>query len=112
MTMADENFEILDDRFRQKVKTSARIDRLYDDCLWAEGPAYFPAHRSLVWSDIPNNRMLRYDEASGAVGVFRSPSGYSNGNTVDREGRLVTCEHGGRRVSRTEHDGRVVTIAD
>ena len=110
--MADSDFEILDDRFRQRVKTSARIDRLYDDCRWAEGPAYFPAHRSLVWSDIPNDRMLRYDETSGAVGVFRAPSGYSNGNTVDRKGRLVTCEHGGRRISRTEHDGRVITIVD
>jgi gluconolactonase len=110
--MADEDFEILDDRFRQRVKTSARIDQLFNDCRWAEGPAYFPAHRSLVWSDIPNDRMLRYDESSGVVGVFRLPSGYSNGNTVDREGRLVTCEHGGRRVSRTEHDGRVITIAD
>jgi gluconolactonase len=65
-----------------------------------------------VWSDIPNNRMMRYDETDGSVSVFRSPSNNSNGNTVDRRGRLVTCEHGGRRVSRTEHDGTTVIIAD
>ena len=110
--MADAEFEVLDERFRLCVKTSARVERLHEGSRWAEGPAYFPAHRSLVWSDIPNDRMLRWDEASGAVGVFRQPSGYSNGNTVDREGRLVTCEHGGRRVTRTEHDGSLSVIAE
>ena len=65
-----------------------------------------------VFSDIPNNRMLRYDECDGSVSVFRQPSNYSNGNTVDRQGRLVTCEHGGRRVVRTEHDGAITVIAD
>ena len=73
---------------------------------------YFPAARHLVFSDIPNNRMLRYDECDGSVSVFRQPSDYANGNTVDRQGRLVTCEHGGRRVVRTEHDGRLTVIAD
>jgi gluconolactonase len=110
--MAESDFEILDERFRLRVKTSAKIERLYDGCRWAEGPAYFPAHRSLVWSDIPNDRMLRWDEASGSVGVFRSPSGYSNGNTLDLEGRLISCEHGGRRITRTEHDGQIKVIAD
>lgn len=110
--MAEGEFEVLDRRFRTRVKTTARVERLYEGCRWAEGPAYFPAHRSLVWSDIPNDRLLRWDEASGSVGVFRSPAGYSNGSTVDREGRLVTCEHGGRRVTRTEHDGRVTVLAD
>ncbi len=105
-------YNIIADRFRDCVRTSARIERLYDGCRWAEGPAYFPAHRSLVWSDIPNDRMLRWDEASGQVSVFRSPSNYSNGNTVDRQGRLVTCEHGGRRVTRTEIDGSVTVITD
>jgi gluconolactonase len=71
-----------------------------------------PAGRYLVWSDIPNERMLRWDEMTGNVGLFRSPSGFSNGNTLDREGRLVTCEHGNRRVSRTEHDGTITVIAD
>ena len=76
------------------------------------GPAYFGGGQYLVWSDIPNNRMLRYDETDGGVSVFRQPSGNSNGNTVDRQGRLVSCEHSGRRVSRTEHDGTVITLAD
>jgi gluconolactonase len=102
----------LDRRFARLVNSNARLERLYEGCRWAEGPAYFPAGRYLVWSDIPNDRMLRYDETSGAVSVFRHPAGYSNGNTVDREGRLVTCEHGNRRVSRTEHDGTVTVIAD
>jgi gluconolactonase len=110
--MAEADFEILDERFRPCVKTSARVEKLYEGCRWAEGPAYFPAHRSLVWSDIPNDRMLRLDETSGAVGVFRQPAGHSNGNTVDRQGRLVTCEHGNRRVTRTEHDGSITVIAD
>ena len=110
--MADTDFEIHDERFRRCVKLSARVEKLYEGCRWAEGPAYFPAHRSLVWSDIPNDRMLRWDETSGAVGVFRAPSNYANGNTVDREGRLVTAEHGTRRVTRTEHDGTVTVIAD
>ncbi len=105
-------YNIIADRFRACVRTSAKIERLYDDCRWAEGPAYFPAHRSLVWSDIPNDRLLRWDEASGQVSVFRHPAGYSNGNTVDRQGRLVTCEHGGRRVTRTEIDGSVTVITD
>jgi gluconolactonase len=92
--------------------TSARVEKLHEGCRWAEGPAYFPAGRYLVWSDIPNDRMLRFDEPTGTVGVFRHPAGYSNGNTVDPKGRLVTCEHGYRRVTRTEHDGRITVIAD
>jgi gluconolactonase len=105
-------FEILDERFAPLFSPAAHLHRLYTGCRWAEGPAYFPAGRYLVWSDIPNNRMLRYDECNGEVSVFRNPSGYSNGNTVDRQGRLVTCEHGGRRVSRTEHDGSITCVAD
>jgi gluconolactonase len=105
-------FEIIDQRFTDLVKTTARIEKLYEGCRWAEGPAYFPACRYFVWSDIPNDRMLRFDETTGTVGVFRYPAGYSNGNTVDREGRLVTCEHGNRRVTRTEHDGSLTVLAD
>jgi gluconolactonase len=101
----------LDERFRRLVIPTARLETLAEGCRWAEGPAYFPAGRYLVWSDIPNDRMMRYDETSGAVSVFRSPSGFSNGNTVDRRGRLVTCEHGTRRVTRTEHDGTVTVLA-
>lgn len=104
--------ESLDPRFRGLVNPNARLDRLHTGCRWAEGPAWFPAGRFLVWSDIPNDRMLRYDETTGAVGVFRSPAGHANGNTVDRQGRLVTCEHGNRRVTRTEHDGTITVLAD
>jgi gluconolactonase len=105
-------FEIIDKRFSRLFIGTAHLDKLFTGCRWAEGPAYFPAGRYLVWSDNPNNRMLRYDECDGSVSVFRHPSNYSNGNTVDRQGRLVSCEHGGRRVSRTEFDGTVTTIAD
>jgi gluconolactonase len=110
--LAEADYDIIDEDFRACIKTTAKVERLYDNCRWAEGPAYFPAHRQLVWSDIPNDRMLRYDEATGHVGVFRQPANYANGNTVDRQGRLVTCEHGGRRVTRTEHDGAITVLAD
>jgi MFS family permease len=106
------DFEILDDRFKLLVKTAAKVEKLYTGCRWAEGPAYFPAGRYVLWSDIPNDRILRFDETTGVTGVFRQPAGHSNGNVVDRQGRLVTCEHGGRRVSRTEHDGSITLIAD
>jgi gluconolactonase len=102
---------VLDERFRRLVNPNARLEKLAGGFRWAEGPAYFPAGRYLVWSDIPNDRIMRLDEASGAVGVFRSPSCHSNGNTVDRQGRLVTCEHGARRVTRTEHDGSITVLA-
>ena len=85
--MASGDFAILDARFQLLVKVTARVEKLYEGCRWAEGPAYFPARRYLVWSDIPNDRMLRFDETTGATGVFRKPAGYSNGNTVDRQGR-------------------------
>jgi gluconolactonase len=110
--MAADDFEILDERFRRYVRTTARVEKLFEGSRWAEGPAYFAAGRYVVWSDIPNDRMLRWDETTGTVGVFRSPAGYTNGNTVDREGRLVSCSHGSRRVERTEHDGSITVIAD
>jgi gluconolactonase len=106
------DFEILDERFKRCIRTSANVDRLFTGCRWTEGPVYFPALRSLVFSDIPNDRMLRFDEESEAVGVFRRPSEYTNGNTLDRQGRLVSCQHGARRVIRTEHDGSITVLAD
>ncbi len=112
MPVIDGDFEILDDRFAACLKTTAKVEKLADGCRWAEGPAWFPAGRYLVWSDIPNDRVLRWDEATGGVGVFRQPAGYANGHTVDRQGRLVSCEHGHRRVTRTEPDGGVTVIAD
>ncbi|MFI5567013.1 SMP-30/gluconolactonase/LRE family protein [Streptomyces sp. NPDC051740] len=107
-------YEILDDRFRtgRCANGDSRLEVLYDGCRWAEGPLYLPAWRQLVWSDIPNDRILRWDEATGTVGVFRTPAGHSNGNTLDRQGRLVTCEQGNRRVTRTEPDGTVTVLAD
>ncbi len=107
-------YEILDERFRtgRCAAGDDRLEVLHDGCRWAEGPLYLPAWRQFVWSDIPNDRMLRWDEATGAVSLFRSPAGHPNGNTVDREGRLVTCEQGNRRVTRTEPDGRTTVIAD
>jgi len=105
-------FETLDERFNNLFVGTAQLDKLYTGCRWAEGPAYFAAGRYLVWSDIPNDRMLRYDETSGQTSVFRAPAGNTNGHTVDRKGRLVSCEHGGRRVSRTQFDGSIITLAD
>jgi gluconolactonase len=85
---------------------------IFADGRWNEGPCYFPAWRALIWSDIPNDRLMRFDEITATVSVFRAPSSNANGNTSDREGRLVTCEHATRRVTRTEHDGRVTVLAD
>jgi gluconolactonase len=110
--VTDSPYEHLDPEFRRCVNRHARVERLYAGCRWAEGPAWFPAHGRLVWSDIPNDRLLCWDEATGAVGEFRKPSNFANGNTIDRQGRLVSCEHGARRVTRTEHDGAVTVLAD
>ena len=110
--MSSDTYDTLDERFRRCVRSTERPAQLFEGCRWAEGPAWFAAGRQLVWSDIPNDRMLRWDEPSGTVGVFRAPAANSNGNTVDPQGRLVTCEHGNRRVTRTEHDGSITVIAD
>jgi gluconolactonase len=103
--------EVIDERFRG-CQGDEWIVRLYTGGRWTEGPAYFPAGRYLLFSDIPNDRMLRFDELTGAIGEFRAPAGYANGNTVDRQGRLVSCEQGHRRVTRTEHDGTVTVLTD
>ena len=105
-------FEFLDDRFAELTLGYARVERLHAGCRWAEGPAYFPAGKYLLWSDIPNDRVLRYDETSGAVSAFLAPAGYHNGHTVDPQGRLVSCEQGARCVSRIEHDGSRRVLAD
>ena len=105
-------YVVHDPRFSRLVIGHANLEKLASGCRWAEGPAYFPAGRYLVWSDIPNDRMMRFDETDASVSVFRCPSFNSNGNTTDREGRLVSCEHLTRRVSRTEHDGSITVLAD
>ena len=105
-------FEAFDASFNECFVGHARVERLWSGARWSEGPAWFAAGRYLLWSDIPNNRMLRWDETNGQVSVFRSPSNNSNGNTVDYQGRLITCEHLLRRVTRTEFDGSITVLAD
>jgi gluconolactonase len=106
----DPRIEKLDKRFPKQG--NAGIDRIATGFRWAEGPVYFRDGGYLVWSDIPNNRMMRWLEEDGHVSVFRPHSNYSNGNTRDREGRLLTCEHDARRVTRTELDGRITVVMD
>ncbi len=108
----DPSIVVVDPAFERYRLPLAKVERIATDCRWCEGPVWLGDARSLLWSDIPNNRMLRWDEETGAVCVFRKPSNYANGHTRDRQGRIVSCEHGGRRISRTEHDGRVTTVAD
>ncbi|MFE7515928.1 SMP-30/gluconolactonase/LRE family protein [Streptomyces sp. NPDC057540] len=109
-----ELYEMFDERFLTGRCTYGddALEVLHTGCRWAEGPVYLPAWRQLVWSDIPNDRLLRWDEETGAVAVFRRSAGHTNGNTLDREGRLISCEQGNRRVTRTEHDGTVTVLAD
>jgi gluconolactonase len=107
----DPDVVALDPRFQRYVIFNTPIQRLHTGTLWAEGPAWNGVGRYLVWSDIPNNVQLRYIEDDARVTAFRNPSGFSNGNTFDYEGRQLSCEHGGRRVARYEHDGTVTTIA-
>ena len=107
----DPAIETLDDRFEKYRIFSAAVERLYTGCRWSEGPVWFGDGRYLLWSDIPNNRILKWEEETGKVSAYRKPSDYANGNTRDRQGRLVTCEHGGRRVTRTEYDGSITVLA-
>jgi len=103
--------EIHDPRFRHLTVGSAALDELYSGCRWAEGPVWFADLNCLIWSDIPNERMLRYSQ-DGDVSVFRARSDFTNGNTRDNQGRLVSCQHGMRRVIRTEIDGTITVLAD
>ena len=108
----DPAVEVLDDAFLGLRLYSASVEQLATGCRWSEGPVWFGDGRYLLWSDIPNNRILRWDDCSGTVSVFREPSNNANGHTRDRQGRLVSCEHLTRRVTRTEHDGTVTVLAD
>ena len=106
-----DDFEIIDPRFGRTVMFNAPVERLATGCRWAEGPVWFGDRETLLWSDIPNDRIMGWCEATGEF-VFRKPSNFANGHTRDREGRLLSCEHGARRVTRTEHDGTITVIAD
>jgi gluconolactonase len=112
----DPAIRALDPRFGHLHLPLAGVERLHTGCRWAEGPVWFGAWSSLLWSDVPNDRILCWNGHTGTVTPFRSPSNHANGNTRDREGRLITCEHGGenggRRVTRTEHDGAVTVLLD
>jgi gluconolactonase len=108
----DPAIRVLDPRFSKYVNPFAAVEQLATGGRWTEGPVWFGAGRYLLWSDIPNDRIMRWTEETGAVSVFRSPSNLANGNTSDRQGRLITAEHGGRRISRTEYDGSITVLAD
>jgi gluconolactonase len=112
VTYPDPAVEAVDPRFAKYIVGNAAVERLYTGTRWAEGPVWFGDGRYLLFSDIPNNRMLRWLEDTGEVSVFRSPSNYSNGNFRDLQGRLLTCEHDSRRLTRTEHDGTVTVLMD
>ena len=107
----DVRWEQLDERF-EPIGGDRRLERVFAGGRWLEGPAYSPAWRCLLFSDIPNDRTLRWDETTGVVGTFAQPAGHANGRTIDRQGRVITCEHGGRRVTRTEYDGTTTVLAD
>jgi gluconolactonase len=108
----DPAVRVLDPSFAKYRVMLASVERLATGMRWSEGPAWFGDGRFLLWSDIPNNRIMRWDEATGATSVFRQPSNNANGNTRDRQGRLVTCEHDSRRVTRTEYDGAITVVCD
>jgi len=105
-------FEVIEPEFGACFIGHARVERLWTGTRWAEGPVWCAAGRYLLWSDIPNDRILRWDETDGTVSTFRQPSNNSNGQTLDRHGRLITCEHLTRRVTRTEFDGSITVVAD
>lgn len=110
--MLTDDFELFDERFRALVLPNVHAETLHRGMRWAEGPAWLGAGRYLLWSDIPNDRVLRWDATDGTVSTFEERCGYHNGHTVDREGRLVSCEHGARRISRIEHDGSSSVLAE
>src|SRR4030095_12185889 len=108
----DPAVQVLDPSFAKYRLNLAAVERLATGFRWSEGPVWFGDGRFLLWSDIPNNRVMKWEEETGAVSIFRKPSNNTNGNTRDRQGRLVSCEHDARRVTRTEHDGTITVLAD
>ncbi len=110
--MLTKDIQVLDPRFKKLVFGNVHVEKLWTGSRWAEGPAYLPAGKYLVWSDIPNDRVMRYDETDGSVSTFLAPAMNHNGHTVDRQGRLICCEHRGRCVSRIDFDGRRTVLVD
>ena len=108
----DPAIQIVDQSFARYRLASAKVERLATGFRWAEGPVWIGDGRYVLWSDIPNNRVMRWDEETGQASVFRKPSNFANGHTRDRHGRLLSCEHGSRRVTRTEYDGTITVLAD
>jgi gluconolactonase len=108
----DPAVRVLHPEFNKYRLPLASVEHLYTGCRWSEGPVYFGDGRFLLWSDLPNDRILKWEEETGAVSIFRKTSFNANGNTRDRQGRLVTCEHRGRRVTRTEYNGAITVLAD
>jgi gluconolactonase len=108
----DPAVKVLHKSFERYRLPLASVERLATGFRWAEGPVWFGDGRYLLWSDIPNNRIMKWEEETGAVSVFRKPSNFANGNFRDRQGRLVSCEHGGRRIIRTEYDGSITVLMD
>jgi gluconolactonase len=108
----DPTIQILHPRFEKYRIFSAAVERLYTGCRWSEGPVWFGDGRYLLWSDIPNQRILKWEEETGRTSIYRKPSDFANGNTRDRQGRLITCSHGGRCITRTEYDGSITTLAE
>jgi gluconolactonase len=106
----DPAVQVLDPAFLKYRLAIASVERLWTGGRWSEGPVYFGDGRYLLWSDIPNNAIMRWDEVTGQVSHFRQPSNFTNGNTRDRQGRLISCEHGGRRITRTEYDGSITPL--
>ena len=107
----DARFKVLDPRFQSLILGNAAVERIAGGCRFTEGPVWFGDLRCLLFSDIPNDRIMKWEEETGAVSVFRKPSNYANGNTRDRQGRLVTCEMDAQRLTRTEHDGTITVLA-
>jgi gluconolactonase len=108
----DPAFEVFDPRFNKYNSGTASIRRIWTGGTWTEGPVRFGDFGHLLFSDMQNNRIVAYNTTTGHSWTFRQPSQYSNGNTRDRQGRLVTCEQGTRRVTRTEYGGQITVIAD
>ena len=108
----DPAIQALDPRFENYWLKLSAVERIATGLRWAEGPVWFGDGRYLLCSDIPNNRIIKWDEETGVVSNFRRPSNFANGHTRDRQGRLITCEHGGRRITRTEYDGNITTLID